>query len=242
MAELRKLPPTRLVLIRDARKTYHDPVRLVDHDDLGISNEGRVQAERLRDRLTATGELAGTTRLLCSSARRTMDTARVISPAVGGLEPEPSCGFCEPHNGECDGMPVAEWQATLAKERMANWSPYAPKSPGGESYRTAIERAAKAYIETVLDNAGGTVVVITQTVPLRASLWAFLSLPFHGSYFYPEITDTGITEWVADGWLPDTGQLRARLVRYNDAAHLLPNAWTAGVGGRPTTVPSGTSR
>ncbi|WP_192756056.1 histidine phosphatase family protein [Actinopolymorpha pittospori] len=62
---------------------------------------------------------------------------------------------------------------------MANWTPYAPKSPGGESYREAVERATRALIETVLDSEGGTVVIVTHTVPLRASLWAFLSLPFH---------------------------------------------------------------
>ena len=61
--------------------------------------------------------------------------------------------------------------------------------------------------------------------------------------FYPEITDTGITEWIADGWLPEMYQLKARLVRYNDAAHLLPNVWTGGTGrGGPTTVPNGTCR
>ncbi|MEQ7009461.1 histidine phosphatase family protein [Actinopolymorpha sp. B17G11] len=225
MPKLRELPSTRLVLIRNAIQRSHDPGRLLDHDDLGLSDEGREKAERLRDRLAATGELADVTRLLSSNARRAIETAQVISPALGDLEPEPDCGFCEPHSGECDGMVVEEWLATLAQERLANWSPYAPKSPGGESYREGIERAARTFIEAVLANEGGTVVIVTQTVPLRASLWAFLSLPFHAEYLYPEITDTGITEWIADGWLPDTGQMKARLVRYNDHAHLLPNAW-----------------
>ncbi len=223
--KLRDLASTRLVLIRNAPAIRPDPARLADHDDLGLSDEGRNKAERLRDRLIASRELAGATRLLTSNARKAIETAQVISPALGNLTPEPDCGFCEPHSGECDGIAIDEWLARLAQERMANWSPYAPKSPGGESHRTAIERAAKAFIETVLDNEGGTIVIVTQTVPLRASLWAFLSLPYHAGYLYPEITDTGITEWDADGWLPTLGDMRARLVRYNDHAHLLPNAW-----------------
>lgn len=226
MAEPRELASTRLVLIRNAVARASDPPRLADHDDLGLSDEGRRQAELLRDRLTATGELGDTSRLLTSNARKAIETAQVISPAVGDLTPESDCGFCEPHSGECDGMTVDEWLATLAQERMANWSPYAPKSPGGESVRTAIERAAKAFIEATLANEGTTVVIVTQTVPLRASLWTFLSLPFHAGYLYPEITDTGITEWIADGWLPTLGEMRARLVRYNDHSHLLPGAWT----------------
>jgi probable phosphoglycerate mutase len=225
MTELRTLSGTRLVLIRNGRDAKSDPVRLADHDDLGLSDEGHRQAEALRDRLAATGELAGTTRLLTSNARRSAQTAAIISPALGDLTADADCGFCEPHSGECDGMPVPEWLATLGADRLANWSPYAPKSPGGEAFRPAIERAARALIETTLANEGGTVVIVTHTVPLRASLWAFLSLPFHGLYCYPEFTPTGITEWVTDGWLPGTGELKARLIRYNDHAHLLPHAF-----------------
>lgn len=76
-----------------------------------------------------------------------------------------------------------------------------------------------------MSDEGNTVIAVTHTVPLRASLWAFLGIPFHGLYSYPEFTHTGITEWLADGWLPGTGQLRARLVRYNDHAHLSPGGW-----------------
>jgi broad specificity phosphatase PhoE len=230
MAEPREIASTRLVLIRNARDVKPEPLRLDDHDDLGLSNEGRHQATRLRDRLAATAELAGTSRLLTSNARKAIETAQVISPAVGDLPTEPDCGFCEPHSGECVGMSVDEWLSTLAQERIANWSPYAPKSPGGESYLVAIERAARAFVETILANEGETIVIVTQTVPLRASLWAFLGLPFHASYLDPEITGTGITEWVADGWLPGTGQMKARLVRYNDHGHLLPRAWSTAYG------------
>ncbi len=230
MAELRDLRSTRLVLIRNAQQAYSDPPRLLDHDDLGLSEEGRDQAERLRNRLAATGELAGATRLLSSNARKAIETANIISPALGNLALETDCSFCEPHNGECDGMPVNEWLATLGKERVANWSPYSPKSPGGESHRETIERSARAFIETVLANEGGTVVIVTQTVPLRASLWNFLSLPFHATYVYPgntaqRLVVTGITEWIADGFLAHSGEMQAHLIRYNDHAHLRPGAW-----------------
>lgn len=136
-------------------------------------------------------------------------------------------------------MLVEEWLATLGKERIAHWSPYAPKSPGGEAVGVAMDRAARVLIEAVLEHAGGTIVVITHTIPLRASLWSFLGLPFHGLYAYPEFTYTGITEWKIDGWLPGTGQMRAGLVRYNDTAHLQPGAWTKAPA--PRDNPSATS-
>ena len=140
------------MLIRNARDVKPEPLRLDDHDDRGLSEEGRHQATLLRNRLTATAELA--------------------------------------------------------------------------AYLVAIERAARAFVDAILANEGKTIVIVTQTVPLRASLWAFLSLPFHASYLDLEITGTGITEWVADGWLPGTGQMKARLVRYNDHAHLRTRAWS----------------
>lgn len=227
MTNFGDLPSTRLVLICNAQDAKSDPVRFADHDDLGLSPEGVHQAELLRNRLVATEELAGTSHLITSRARRALQTAEMISPAVNNLAAEPTCGFCEPHTGECDGMEVDEWQATLGRERVANWSPYAPKSPGGESLRVGIERAARSIVETIVANAGQTIVVITHTVPLRASLWAFLSLPFHGTYCHSEFTYTGITEFVADGWLAGSGQMRARLVRYNDHGHLQPGAWSS---------------
>lgn len=227
MADFADLPSTRMVLICNAQDAKSDPVRFADHDDLGLSPEGRRQAESLRNRLAATRELAGTARLITSRAHRAVETAAIISPAVGGLTAEASCGFCEPHCGECDGMVVDEWLATMAPQRLAHWSPYSPKSPGGESLRGAIERAARAIIETIIEHAGETVVVVTHTVPLRASLWTFLSLPFHGVYCYPEFTYTGITEYVADGWLPGSGQMKANLIRYNDHAHLQSGLWSS---------------
>lgn len=226
MTELRELPLTRLILIPYADYQHHEPVRLADHDDLGLSEDGRDQATRLQARLSATQELAGTTRLLSSSARRAKETAAIIAPALGEPPVSHSCAFCDPHSGECVGMPVAEFQATLGKKRAENWSPYAPKSPGGESVRVGMERAARGLVEAVLDDAGGTIVVVTHTMPLRAALWIFLDLPFLGHYQDLDIAYTGITEWRVDGWLPGIGQMKANLIRYNDSAHLLDGAWT----------------
>ncbi len=54
----------------------------------------------------------------------------------------------------------------------------------------------------MIATAGGTLVIVTHTIPLRACLWAFLSLPFHGLYAFPECTATAITEWVVDDRYP----------------------------------------
>lgn len=230
MADFPDLPDTRLVLICSGRQQYADPPRLQDHDDYGLSDEGHEQVDRLRHRLTVTGELNDAAALLSSAANRAVVTAEALRPAIGGgaLSLESSCGFCEPHSGAADGMVIDEWLNTLAKTRVANWSPYSGKAEGGESVKVGIERAARALIETVLRHRGETIVVVTHTIPLRASLWAFLGLPFHGLVTDPVFTRTGITEWIADGWVAHTGQMRAQLVRFNDAAHLSPGMPTTG--------------
>ncbi len=152
----------------------------------------------------------------------------MLRPAIGrgDLSLQPSCGFCEPHSGAADGMVVDEWLETLGKTRVAEWSPYSGKGEGGESVALAVERAARALIEAALQHRGRTVVVVTHTIPLLASLWAFLGLPFHGLLTIPAFTRSGITEWIADGWVAGTGQMRARLVRFNDSAHLAPGMLT----------------
>ena len=220
MAELRALAATRLVLVRAARAGATEPARLTDHDGPALSAEGRDQAERLRDRLSA-GELGRDVVLLSSRARRAVQTAHVLAPAVADVAGPPDCGFCEPHTGESDGATVADWSQTHGAHRLANWSPYAPKSPGGESYAVGIERAARALVEAAVRYEGRTVLIITHTVPLRAAFWVFFGLPFHASYLDLELAPTGLTEWVAEGWLPASGQPKARLSRFNDHSHLI---------------------
>lgn len=217
----RDLADTRLVLVRTAAVERNEPVRLIDHDDLGLSEKGRRQSDRLAQRLTATGELRGTTRLCCASSRRAQQTAAAISPSLGGLPAEASCDFCEPHIGRAHGQTVEQWLAGDGQARLDNWSPYKPKSIGGESYVDGVERAARAVTEAVVNNEGGTVVIVTHTVPIKATFWLFLGLPFHASYLDLALAETGITEWAITGWLPGSGHPRARLIRHNDDRHLL---------------------
>lgn len=217
----RELADTRLVLIRTAAVERRGPVRLIDHDDLGLSDEGRRQVARLSGRLDDTGEFSDAARLYSATSNRAQETAAAISPSLGGLPVQTSCGFCEPHAGQANGRTVGDWLATDGQARLDNWSPYKPKAPGGESYTVGLERAARSVTETVIENEGKTVVIITHTVPIRAAFWMFLGLPFHAGYLDLDITETGITEWLITGWLPGSGYPNARLIRFNDHQHLL---------------------
>ena len=55
----------------------------------GLTPRGRRQVEELRDRLLATGELAGADVLYASVLPRAIETAELVAPALVGAVPDP---------------------------------------------------------------------------------------------------------------------------------------------------------
>ena len=78
---------TRIVLVRHGESRAQELGILGGHDGCqGLSDLGREQVGRLRDRLAATGELAEATALYSSLMPRAIETAEILAPALGGLE------------------------------------------------------------------------------------------------------------------------------------------------------------
>jgi len=76
--------PTRLILVRHGESEV--TVRRViggPRSCTGLSPLGVQQAERLRDRLAETGELAAATALFASEYPRAVETAEIIAPTLG---------------------------------------------------------------------------------------------------------------------------------------------------------------
>src|SRR5262249_25484861 len=65
----------------------------------GLRDRGRAQAEALRDRLAATGELGGGVVLYASMMHRAVETATILAPALGDPEIRQECDVCEFHPG-----------------------------------------------------------------------------------------------------------------------------------------------
>src|SRR5579864_920179 len=74
--------------------------------DTGLTPLGITQAEHLRDRLAATGEIAADV-LIASTFLRTKQTAEIIAPALG-LPIVWDDEVQELRPGESNGMPVRE--------------------------------------------------------------------------------------------------------------------------------------
>src|SRR5712692_9494422 len=95
---------THLYLIRHAEMS---PMKGFLRDE-GLSPLGRLQAERLRDRLAATQEIKADV-LISSTFLRARQTAEIIAPALD-LVPLPDDDIQEMRPGEACGLPVKEFR------------------------------------------------------------------------------------------------------------------------------------
>ena len=204
---------TRLVLVRHGEsKTTVARVIGGHRTCSGLSDLGRQQAERLRDRLAESHEITADV-LISSHYARARETAEIVAPALGGLAVIEDDGFGEHDPGpDCDGMGFDEY---LARYGAGWWQgdPFATSFPGGETIAAFQFRVGQAIRRTVDSYTDQTVVVACHGGVVDAALRLALKAPGTGG-FEIQTLNTSITELqlVKDNvW---------RLVRYNDTAHL----------------------
>lgn len=180
----------------------------------GLSPRGREQAEKLRDRLAATGELEAADALYSSTLQRAVETADVIGPAVGrgALQVRSSPSLCELHPGVADGL---SWGECRKRFGEPDWDhdPSAVVSPGGETWFEFVGRASGAVTTLADRHAGGLVVIACHGGVIEATILALLPMESRNKPIGLPTAYTSITEW-------ENGPSGWRLVRYNDVAHL----------------------
>lgn len=207
---------TRLVLIRHGEAECNVARRFGGALGCsGLSDQGRRQVVRLRDRLASEGELADATTLYASTLPRAIETAHIISDVLGGLPVLTDERLCELDPGVADNMSFADYESTYFGEGAGRWSedPTVPTAPGGESWAGFLERVRAVLHDLVDQHAEETVVVACHGGVVEASLLEFLHMngPYRYARFYTE--NASITEWSHQ-------RQEWRLVRYNDTAHL----------------------
>lgn len=204
---------TRLVLVRHGESNATVEQVVGGHRGCtGLSLRGRRQAEALRDRLAATGEVQAHV-VLTSILPRAVETARIVAPAVGGLDVAQDCDLCELHPGESDGMPWVEYQERYGVDMAAD--PLAPIAPGGESLADFHQRVARTLRRIAEEHDGRTVAIVCHGGIVAASFVTFFGLPLERPIGAEvRVENTAITEWARNGGG------RWALIRHNDAAHL----------------------
>jgi probable phosphoglycerate mutase len=203
---------TRVVLVRHGESNSTIGRFIAGHRTCaGLSDLGRRQAERLRDRLASTGEVVAEV-LIASNFARAVETAEIIAVGLGDPEVEIDAGFGEHDPGpDIDGM---RFDAYVDRFGAPDWTdPDLDVFPGGETVGQFHARVAAALDRVTAAHQGRKIVVSCHGGVIDAAFRSLLRLPTVGA-FQLQTLNTSITEFAQldDGtW---------RLERYNDAAHL----------------------
>lgn len=205
--------------------------------DGALTDLGVRQAERLRDRLAATGEIQADV-LIASTMARARQTAEIIAPALG-LPIIHDEDVEERRLGDADGMPR---DAALAKWPRPNYAadPHAEWMPGSETPPVFTARVSRALTRITAEHAGKTIVVVCHGGAIGAAFLFFQGLDMiacvggGGVVALPEYRDAIERPWVPNYVIRNTSITQWRLsphsalhrpawqfVTSNDALHLL---------------------
>ena len=204
--------PTTLVLVRHGESNV-TVNRLIGgyRSCSGLSELGRLQADRLRERLATTLELS-TDVLISSNFKRAFETAEAIAPAFGDPTIEIDPGFGEHDPGpEIDGI---TFESYVERFGTPDWTdPDVEVFPGGETVAAFHRRVGAALASTLEVHRGKSIVVACHGGVVDATFRHLLRTASTGS-FELHTLNTSLTEFTT----APSGEWR--LNRYNDAAHL----------------------
>lgn len=210
---------TRLWLVRHGEAHVNLPAPdglLVIEDSLGLTDIGRAQATRLRDRLTGSGEVRPDA-IVSSTLPRAVQTAQIVSAAFD-LDIDYADDLQEWRLG-VDAHPYTYEQATLAYERIASGDGLDERaSPDSETLREFAQRARGAVLGLSERYAGQEVLAFSHGGIVDHSFVALLGLPLELAIRgHLRTRHTSLTLWQQ---VDDLAGPVWQLGRYNDAAHL----------------------
>ena len=211
------MPVTDLYLVRHGQAYANvEPIVAGMRGDAGLTPLGRMQAERLRDRLYVPGEIRADV-LIASTLPRARQTAEIIAPALEiPILFDDTVQELRP--GDLgDGLSMDEFRARFGwVDQIAE--PLRPIAPDGESWGRFLLRVGEALERITREHEGKTIVVVSHggvidgAFPYFFGMSTLVSAPvsFHTN-------NTSLTHWRRE---PVRGRLRWRLMRYNDDTHL----------------------
>jgi broad specificity phosphatase PhoE len=208
---------TRLTLIRHGESTA-TVARMIGGPRTcsGLSPLGRRQSLALRDRWAAHPELVPDV-VIASNYARAQETAELVAAGLGWPAIVIDAGFGEHDPGpECDGLSFVEYiqRFDVGADAWEAGDPFAVTFPGGETVAAFHYRVGVALSTLLQAHAGASAIVFCHGGVINAVLRLAFRAPAMGA-FETFTVNASITELqlVRPGlW---------RLLRYNDAAHLV---------------------
>jgi alpha-ribazole phosphatase len=185
---------TRLLLIRHAEPEAEARGRCYGTLDIGVSDEGLRQADRLARALAEVGLAA----IYTSPRRRALQTASALG-RVHGLAPVVDERLCEIDFGDFEGRTYAEIEREHP-DLFRRWmeTPTEIEFPNGESYERLQARALLALSSILDHHRRDTVAVVTHGGIARAILADCLSIPNAGLFRIDQSYGAiSIVDWIA---------------------------------------------
>jgi broad specificity phosphatase PhoE len=200
---------TRLLLVRHGETTLSAEDRFAGSTDVPLGPAGRVQAERLAERL-APDHLAA---VYSSPMQRAFETAAIVA-RPHGIGPIRRDALREIDHGRWEGMRRADVEAQFAEEYAA-WEedPLTVAPAGGESGIAVVARALPAIRGIVTAHAGETVLVVSHKATIRLILASLLGFDARG--YRDRLDQSPCCLNILDFKTP----VRARLMLFNDVSH-----------------------
>ncbi len=200
---------TRLYLVRHGATQLSAENRFSGAVGVDLSDEGRMQAERLAMRLADDNISA----VYASPLSRAMETARILA-GPHGLEVISCDGLREISHGRWEGLTRQEVEARFPGE-YALWEsdPFTFAPEGGESGLSVLARALPVIREIVTKNEGKNVLVVSHKATLRLIISSLLGFDARG---YRDRLDQAPA---CLNILDFKDATRARLMLFNDVSH-----------------------
>jgi broad specificity phosphatase PhoE len=200
---------TRVFLVRHGATPLTADDRFAGSSDVPLGPEGRIQVERLADRLAAAPIAA----IYSSPLRRTIATA-TIAGSRHGLTPVLADGVREIDHGRWEGLRRVDVQQMYPDEYAAWESDPVNVAPeGGETGHQVLARALPVMNDIIQRHAGQSVLVVAHKATNRLLIAHWLGFDIRG--YRDRIEQLPACLNLLDFKSPD----EARLVLLNDVSH-----------------------
>jgi probable phosphoglycerate mutase len=215
---------TRILLVRHGDSVHKaDGVFGGPRGCRGLTAAGRDQSRALAARARAARLRPA--QVVSSTNPRAIETAAILTEALGVPAAEQDCGLCSYHLPDwADGL---KWDEIRARNSVPGGGVFHPFERDGEAWAGLVLRVSRSLTSLAARNTGETTIVVAHAEVVEASLITFGSLPIYRN-FDIKVSPTAITEWVTEDdpsaeWQVEQSpwpSVRWTLVRLNDAAHL----------------------
>lgn len=198
-----------MLLVRHGETEWNKALKYQGHKDIPLSEDGRIQAGKIAERLSGYAIHAA----YSSDLSRAMETAQTIA-SYHNIDVKLMPELRETNFGKWEGLTYAEINE-LYHDDMANWltNPLDTTIPGGESLRDVAERCKKGIDKIINDNLGNNVLVVAHGGIIRIILAMFLGMELNN---YWKIRQDNASLNIVEYFSPD----RVIVNLVNDINHL----------------------